>query len=176
MEKTIIIAIVGASGSGKTTLGRYISEKCGYKWISSYTTRPMREGEVNGVDHTFVSESTMPCKEKMIAYTNFGGYHYWTTFDQFVNDNPNVYIIDEDGLVEMERLIHSEEFGEYGILRVYVERENIDVDADRMKRDDGRNELPPFYYDLIITNSGSLDEFLDEGCDLIKEQVNKLKA
>ena len=176
MEKTIIIAIVGASGSGKTTLGRYISEKCGYNWISSYTTRPMREGEVNGVDHTFVSEDEMPGKEKMIAYTNFGGYHYWTTFDQFVKDKPNIYIIDEDGLVEMERLIRTGKFGEYDILRVYVERENIDVDIDRMKRDDDRNELPPFYYDLIISNIGSLDDFLDEGCDLIKEQVNKIKA
>ena len=70
-----IVAIVGASGSGKTQLTLY-AQRFGYPVICSYTTRPMREGETNGVEHIFVTEDKMPTKDNMLAYTFFGGYHY----------------------------------------------------------------------------------------------------
>ena len=52
METVIIVALVGPSGCGKTTLGKYLKDM-GFNWISSYTTRPMREGETDGVEHKF---------------------------------------------------------------------------------------------------------------------------
>ena len=61
-----IVAIVGASGSGKTQLTLY-AKKLGYPVICSYTTRPMREGETNGVEHIFVTADKMPKKDKMLA-------------------------------------------------------------------------------------------------------------
>ena len=64
----IIIALVGKSGSGKTTLGILLSERLGYNWISSYTTRPKRDGETYGIEHKFVDESKMPSKDRMVAY------------------------------------------------------------------------------------------------------------
>ena len=48
--RPIIIAIVGASGSGKTTLSKYLQRKYGIPAIVSTTTRPRREGEVEGED------------------------------------------------------------------------------------------------------------------------------
>ena len=52
--RPIIIAIVGASGSGKTTLSKYLQRKYGIPAIVSTTTRPRREGEVEGEDYFFV--------------------------------------------------------------------------------------------------------------------------
>ncbi len=49
------IILCGKSGSGKTTIGVEL-EKYGYKKLVTYTTRPMRKGEVNGVDYHFVTE------------------------------------------------------------------------------------------------------------------------
>lgn len=162
MEKTkIILALVGQSGSGKTTLGLMLSQKLGYNWISSYTTRPKRETETHGIEHRFVKDSDIPSKDDMVAYALFGGYHYWTTFDQFEYDTPNVYVIDEDALIEMEKKLL--EKGGYEIVKVYVKRDNVneDVDEERKNRDVQRTKLPECYYDFVINNNGSIDESFD---------------
>ena len=158
----IIIALVGKSGSGKTTLGILLSERLGYNWISSYTTRPKRDGETYGIEHKFVDESKMPSKDRMVAYALFGGYHYWTTFDQFEYDVPNVYVIDEDALVEMEKKLM--EKGGYEVIKVYVKRDvvNEDVDDERKKRDEQRTTLPDCYYDYVIDNSGTIEDSFDD--------------
>lgn len=51
------LALVGASCTGKTTILHILSER-GYIPIISYTTRPKREGEVNGFDYNFISDET----------------------------------------------------------------------------------------------------------------------
>lgn len=172
--RKLIIAMVGKSGSGKTTLGRYMAEHLGYNWICSYTTRPMREEEINGVDHRFVDESEMPGKDKMMAYTLFGGYHYWTTFDQFDDELPNIYIVDEKGLIEMESMLINNH-KKYDVLKVYVDRENIDVDENRKQRDDDREELPERYYDVVLKNDGDLNSFLQKSTKEIYEIVNLIR-
>lgn len=49
-----MICIVGASGSGKNTLADAFV-KCGFTKLVSYTTRPKREGEVEGYDYHFIN-------------------------------------------------------------------------------------------------------------------------
>ena len=50
-----MIALIGMTCTGKdTTLQDLI--KLGYEPIVSYTTRPKREGEINGVTYHFVSD------------------------------------------------------------------------------------------------------------------------
>lgn len=169
MEQKIIIAIVGPSGSGKTTLGRHICRELGYNWISSYTTRPMREGETDSIEHIFVSKDAVPDKNTMIAHTVFGGYDYWTTQEQFTDNVPNVYVIDEDGLIEMERIISERGYNKFKVIKVYVERDNINVDEERMLRDKGRHTLPSDYYDVILTNDGTLEEFLSISTRIIND-------
>ena len=78
MKKTKIIAVVGPSGSGKTTAVEFASKALGIPVLVSYTTRPMREGEVNFKDHVFVTEKEIPSQSKMLAFTRFGGYQYWS--------------------------------------------------------------------------------------------------
>jgi len=53
-EKCIII---GPSASGKDYLKRKFSKR-GLKALVKYTTRPMREGEIDGVEYRFVSQET----------------------------------------------------------------------------------------------------------------------
>lgn len=51
-----LITITGPSGAGKDTVARMLSEMGGYKVLCSYTTRPKREGEIDGVEHHFVEK------------------------------------------------------------------------------------------------------------------------
>ncbi len=50
-----MIVLVGESASGKSSIERYLVDVYEYNKIVSYTTRPPREGEVDGVDYHFIS-------------------------------------------------------------------------------------------------------------------------
>ena len=165
--KPTILAIVGVSGSGKSTLSAHL-QKLGFIPIISFTTRPMREGETNGVEHWFVNEYDMPHKDKMLAYTFFGGYHYWTTVYQIPIIGHASYIIDEKALVEM-----SERFkDEICIIPVYIKRDNLsDIERDRRNRDKGRLILPDKYYSAVIENNGTIEEFFEKAEQTIKKLI-----
>jgi guanylate kinase len=50
----ITIVLCGVSGVGKTTIAKEL-EKQGFQRTITYTTRPMRPGEMDGVDYHFIS-------------------------------------------------------------------------------------------------------------------------
>jgi guanylate kinase len=156
-KKKTIVAIIGASGSGKTVLSLEM-KRYGYPVICSYTTRPMRTGEVSGIDHIFVDEKDMPDKSEMLAYTYFGGYHYWAEKKQVDDVLPTLYVIDEKGLIDLKNNYKDE----YNIYVVYVTRTNNDVDQNRKDRDNDRVKIDPSEIDLEIYNDYSnVNDFLD---------------
>lgn len=162
-----ILAIVGASGSGKTALSEHLKE-IGIESIVSFTTRDMRDGEVDGREHLFVTEAQLPGKDTMLAYAFFGGYHYWTTISQIPTDGCVSYIIDEKALIEM-----TEKFGDkVRILPVYIKRDNLtDIERSRRNRDKDRVILPDKYYSAVIENNGTLEEFLIKAEQTIKNLI-----
>lgn len=97
--KEYIILLVGKSGSGKTTLAKELHDIYGLRILSSYTERPIRQGEsAKDSGHIFVDKSEMDIilsTQNVCAYTEFCGYRYCTT-EEWVNLS-NVYIIDIDG-------------------------------------------------------------------------------
>ena len=154
-----LITITGPSGSGKDTVARMLSEMSGYKVLCSYTTRPKREGEIDGVEHYFVDKCNIP-HDKMLAYTQYGGYEYWVTIDQ-VKDEA-IYVIDEDGLKDL-----CERFPDIELFKIRVSatestRLSRGVSQERIDRDKQRKLLPLAFYDAVIFNNGTLSELRDE--------------
>jgi len=97
-----IIFIVGKSRSGKDTIAKILKKEYDYEPIVSYTTRPMRANETNGVEHNFISEERMQkIKDdgKMIAYTKNDktGYEYCATTTDLKSDKFYTYIINPEG-------------------------------------------------------------------------------
>ncbi len=68
--KGLLIIISGPSGVGKGTIRKQLIEDSvlPFYYSVSMTTRPMRQGEVNGVDYFFVDDKTF---DKNIAENNF---------------------------------------------------------------------------------------------------------
>ena len=166
--KPVIIAIVGASGSGKTTLSKLLENQMGILSIVSYTTRPKREDETNGVEHWFVNESDMPDRELMLAYTVFSGYHYWATHRQVQDAGIISYVIDEIGLREL-----MVRYGTiYEVVPILVKRDkNLIaqcVDQQRIQRDEERELIPEKDYMGIIYNNGSMEELLAQAKTILK--------
>lgn len=170
MEKPFILALVGPSGAGKTMLSEYLKCELGLQPIVSYTTRPKRDGETDGIEHHFVTVDVMPGKDRMLAYTKFGGYHYWADILDVPNEGCS-YTIDEKGLMMLW-----ENFGDkYDIKAVLIRRnpELITVDSNRKKRDRCRVTIEDAAYSLILDNNGNdLETFLRESCTKIKQIFN----
>lgn len=83
----MIFAIMGHTGSGKTTLANELNEKFDVPVITTHTDRPMRDGEVDGVDYHFkeIGEIT---SDKYVCIREF-----WTVY----RDEPFVYgLLKED--------------------------------------------------------------------------------
>lgn len=89
--RPIIIAIVGASGSGKTTLSKYLQRKYGIPAIVSTTTRPRREGEVEGEDYFFVRSTRGIGREAMLTYTRFGKHEYFSLRRQLPENDKMIF-------------------------------------------------------------------------------------
>src|SRR5216117_1560970 len=65
----LLFIVSAPSGAGKTTLVERLVEQTPHlKMSRSYTSRPMREGEVDGVDYNFVSRERF---EAMVAVGEF---------------------------------------------------------------------------------------------------------
>ena len=78
MKKGKLIVLSAPSGTGKTTITKELLKKNPeWKFSVSATTRPPREGEVDGKDYIFMS------KEKFEHYVKFGDFLEW----EFVHGN-----------------------------------------------------------------------------------------
>ena len=147
-----LITITGPSGAGKDTVARMLSEMGGYKVLCSYTTRPKREGEIDGVEHHFVETCNVP-RDKMLAYTTYGGYEYWVALDQ-VTDKA-IYVIDEDGLKSLCKKPTDIELFKICVSAYEETRIRRGVSQERMSRDKQRKMMPLAFYDAVIFNNGS---------------------
>ena len=169
--KPVIIAIVGRSGSGKTYMAEFLRKKMNIPTIVSYTTRRKRPGETNGVEHFFIGSEQVPEGGDMLAYTVFGGEQYFALHSQVPKDGICTYVIDEAGL---ECLV--KDFGDrYLIVPVTVKcsEETLikrGIEPDRLARDKRRIHINDSFYDCIIINDGTIEEFENK----ILSEINKL--
>jgi guanylate kinase len=81
IRKGLVIVISAPSGTGKTTVCKYLLENMpNLEFSVSYTTRPKREGEIDGIDYHFVDKKKFlkMVKEKKfvewaVVYDNYYG-------------------------------------------------------------------------------------------------------
>lgn len=99
------LILVGKSGSGKTTLAQEL-QKRGFRKIVTYTTRPIRPGEVNGIDYFFVNENYFELMKNdgFFAETaeynaSFGHCYYGSSKESYkLNDQKSLIILNPYGL------------------------------------------------------------------------------
>ena len=102
-----IIALIGEAGSGKDTIMHEILKKnpCKYHEIISCTTRPIREGEVEGVNYFYLTPEEFAEKVlnyEMLEATNFNNWFYGTSYDSLRSGIPNIGVFNPDGIRALE--------------------------------------------------------------------------
>lgn len=104
-----IIALIGEAGSGKDTIMQHILIKYPFAFneIISCTTRPMREGEVEGVNYFYLTPEEFARKVsngKMLETTRFNDWFYGTSYDSLRLDCPNIGVFNPDGIRAMSEM------------------------------------------------------------------------
>lgn len=97
-----IIALIGEAGSGKDrTMQAVLEADPSLHEIISCTTRPMRQGEINGVNYYYYSLTEFKNKinsEEMLEYTIFNNWFYGTSYDSVREDMINIGVFNPDGI------------------------------------------------------------------------------
>lgn len=92
----MIYIITGPSGVGKNTIIEAMSTDLDFYFSVSHTTRPQREGEVDGKDYHFVTEDefiSLVDENLMIEYEQYGGFYYGTSKKEILKES-NIILLD----------------------------------------------------------------------------------
>lgn len=118
-----IFYLMGKSSSGKDTIYQRLKEKTNFKSITLYSTRPIREGEVDGREYYFVNE------EERLRLIDEGKVIECRTYATIYG--PWSYFTVDDGQVDLK----NENYLVIGTLESYIQ----------MQRYYGKNKLVPLY-------------------------------
>lgn len=163
--KPKLICIVGETASGKdTVVNETIRRFYDYRirQVCSYTDRPMRNNETNGVEHYFITtdefnELKENRKNDILAYThiidennpNSQGYQYMALTDE-VNKS-QIYIIDYIGLKNLKEM-HGDSIS---IVSVYITAPY----ETRMNRAKERSDFNTSFKKRVENEQAQFDEF-----------------
>lgn len=98
-----MIVILGASASGKTTIANEMMNIHKLKKIITYTTRPTRQGEINGIDYNFVSIDEFKALKQQNFFAETGyyrGWYYGTPVNECTDDK--VLVVTPAGLRQLK--------------------------------------------------------------------------
>ena len=98
-----VIALMGEAGTGKDTLMQKILKENPGKFneIISCTTRPMREGEVHGVNYYYLTPGEFIdrlSKNEMFEMAEFNGWYYGMSVDALKEDIINIGVLNPEGI------------------------------------------------------------------------------
>lgn len=124
-----IFCLMGKSSSGKDTIFKRLHDdkELVLKPIVGYTTRPMRQNEIEGVEYHFITQEILHEYEKQgkvieqrVYHTVYGDWYYCTLDDGQVDLQNNNYL----AIVTLEA---------YNSLKAYFGKENVEplyIDID----------------------------------------------
>lgn len=150
-----IIVLLGASATGKDTVAKYISEKYNIPMAISYTTRPMRSNETQGVEYYFISDDEMHEKFKngeVIEHTSYYiqsedvSYTYANVVEEFEKGDYVLTILNPHGLYQFNKSQYKDNLvsimlncdDRVRLVRSLNRDENVNVNEvlDRFRRDE----------------------------------------
>ena len=190
-----IFYIMGKSSSGKDSIYRQLEgdQELGLKRLVIYTTRPIRDGEVNGREYFFADENKLKefrrngkLIEARTYQTVYGPWTYFTADDGQVSVGNDSYL----GIATLESFVRLREYyGNEVMWPVYIEVE----DGERLERALAREktqEVPKYeemcrrfladqndFSEENILNAGIWKRFENHHLDeCVKEIVNYIKS
>lgn len=151
------IVIIGKTNSGKSTLADFFPHK-----IITYTTRPMRRNEVDGIDYHFVSDEIFDYLKECGVFaettsykTAFGIWQYGSAKRDY-EQNDDVIILNPRGLKAIKKagikcfVVYIKITEEEILKRASLRGDNHEEVLRRIKADNEDFEGIEEYCDLIL--------------------------
>jgi len=181
----MITVLIGPSGAGKDALLAAIKEAGVAKPIVSFTTRPKRENEIDGVHYNFISDEQF----SEIEHNFFQKREYETILNGKkavwkyampweLDDGNHCIIVNKEGFESI-----AEHFGRDNVFNIYIHvSDNIrreraekrgsfcEQEWNRRLEDDRRAFGNLDYYDYVVNNNGDFHETLNKVVDIIKSE------
>ena len=110
-----MIVIVGESGCGKSTLANNFANAHPDRFsrIVTYTTRPMRDGEKDGVDYHFINSDEFKRLAEdnfFVEHATYRGWQYGTSFRAIRDDlDFGIAVLTPSGLRRLQSLNYGDE-------------------------------------------------------------------
>ena len=170
-----IFCLMGKSSSGKDTIFKEIKndEELNLKPIVSYTTRPKRTNETNGVEYFFINEKELKefeqenkVIEKRVYHTVHGDWYYCTINDEQIDLENNNYLL----ITTLESYKSLKDyFGEEKVYPLYVHVE----DGVRLERalEREKSQENPNFNEICRRFLADNDDFSDK--NLSSLSINK---
>lgn len=163
-----IFYLMGKSASGKDTIYKKVRDRMPQlKTITIYTTRPIRDGETDGVEYHFADRKRL--KELQMAgkvielrtyHTVHGDWSYFTVDDgQFQLDKYDYLMI---GTLESYEKMR-EYFGAEVMIPIYIEVEDGERLARALARE--RQQKHPKYAELCRRFLADTEDFAEENLE-----------
>lgn len=161
-----LFLIMGKSASGKDTLYKDIVARFGDELgtVVPYTTRPIREGEQEGVEYHFITESEMKAMdeagkviEKRCYQTVYGPWYYLTADDGQIDlsRRSSILIVTPAAYGKLK-----DYFGAEQVVPLYVETEDGLRLARALKRE--RAQKNPKYEEMCRRFLADAEDFSEE--------------
>ena len=162
-----LFCIMGKSASGKDTIFKHLiqDETLNLKTVVSYTTRPMREGEQDGVEYHFVTGKKLDELKKEGKVIECRDYHtihgIWSYFT--VDDGQIDFSGNQDSIIIGTLESYAQIrifFGKENVVPIYVHVE----DGERLTRALNREKQQdhPKYLELCRRFLADAEDFSDE--------------
>lgn len=134
--------LIGKTASGKDSILNRLVNEYGYIKATTFTTRPMREGEIQGVTYHFISDEEFDAKVKdgfFAEYktyeTEFGVWKYGSSKDSYINsNNKTIIILTPDGYRDILETLDEKPTA------IYIYANNQTIKERLKKRGDNKEE------------------------------------
>lgn len=183
-----IVALIGKAGAGKDfLLQEILKAKPEYHEIISHTTRPPREGEVNGKNYYFVTEEEFAALP-MLEEVSFRDWHYGTSLSAFDPAAINIGVFNPEGLRKLSQYEGLTVYPFYvyadtrtRLIRQLTREQLPDIDevyrrynADNADFGDEKEEIDHFvseFHGKVLVNMGDKDSVIKQVIGQIEEVI-----
>lgn len=175
-----MIILVGASASGKSVVVKKMTELYGIEKVVTYTTRPMRTGEANGIDYHFISKEDFISKKEKDFFLETAFYnnnYYGTAFEDITSNKAlivepsgaNVYY---DKLKENVFIVYLKASPEIRKKRMIERGDSLEVIEKRMKGDIDYFDMGKFKKIHLFVDTENIT--IDQVANIIYNDYKKL--
>lgn len=137
-----MVTMLGKTNSGKDSIVNKLVKEHGFKRAITYTTRPMRDGEVQGSTYHFINDYEFDAKVKEGFFaeyktyeTAFGICKYGSSKESYINsDKKTIIILTPDGYRDVLNTLDPK------LTAIYIYANNQTIKERLKKRGDNKEE------------------------------------